>query len=340
MFRQPGRYKYIAGMAPVPPRTIWIFDDDFYEFKETIGYYAPVKNPSRSMLERVVKKILTAFEIDEIAVELSGGLDTSLIIEVLLAVGVKVKLFGLESHDYAFRTERYIQEYYKSKVTDCICLSSDECLPLSNLIEVPAHPFPNATNLTYERQKRTIASMRALGVNILLNGDAGDHLLCHSFSSEEGSTKLPDSYKKWSLMEDWVNQAVYEPHGISYLSACALPAITRILWSMRRGQPEDFMKLWARALYADRLPRELSAYAYKASHDGWFAKSVAKAADQIYEVSSKANGLFPNENLRPDVLVKSAHNYERLPHSEKLNFMARVSYATWIFGLAREGYIA
>jgi hypothetical protein len=181
--------------------------------------------------------------------------------------------------------------------------------------------------------------MKLLSTKILLNGDAGDHLLCHPFQ-QKNPEKLPDNYKKWALMEDWVNQAVYAPHEITYVSAYAMPPIARLIWTMREGQGDDYMKLWARGLYSDRLPRELSAYAYKGSHDGWFATSVAKATDQIYAVASACYELFPSEKINPDSLVNAARSYDDLPHSKKLNFMARISYATWIHGLIRDKKIS
>lgn len=148
MFRQPGAYQYVAGLAPIPARTVWACEKERFEYQGAIGYYAACKYPDRSNFERLASKYLHGLKIESVAVELSGGLDTSLIIEVLASIGVKIKLFGLESDAYAFRTERHIQRYYKSKISDFVCLPYDDCLPLGNLTEVPAHPHPNATNLT------------------------------------------------------------------------------------------------------------------------------------------------------------------------------------------------
>ena len=99
------------------------------------------------------------------------------------------------------------------------------------------------------------------------------------------------------------------------------------------------MKLWARKFFSDRLPYQLCNFAYKASHDAWFSSGIKKSLDEIYEVSTVAYANTDDPRLLPDNIISLAKNYATDPHQRQLQFLSRLSFATWVHGLAREGHI-
>ena len=338
MSRTPGTYKYVCGLAPLPPKTTWNANQLGISYISSSGLYRPFNVVNRDVLDAIVSKYLKLARGKIIGVELSGGLDTSIIIETLRRNDIDVRLFGLVSSAYGFRTERAIQDIYRNTADHVICRSYDECPPFTNLTKSPVYLYPSTANLTYSRQKITVEAMKELEVEILLNGDAGDHLLCHSFEDLR-SGESPEGYQRWRISDDWADLNVFKPAGITYISAFSLNAISRALWTMRRGQKEDYMKLWARRFFSDRLPYQLSDFAYKASHDGWFSSGIKKSLDDIYEVCKVAHANTDDPRLMPDNIIGLAKNYATDSHEQQLQFLTRLSFATWVHGLAREGYI-
>ena len=339
MFRTPGTYKLISGMAAIPARTEWIINGDNYSYKSTVGLKRPYKEANLSTVFDCIKKYRKAFENKKIGVELSGGLDTSLIIESLRHLNIDISLMGFVSDRFEFRTERMIQEKYKSEIKNTICIPYEKCIPFCALPDAPLHPFPTGSSLLHHRQQLTADAAKQLGVDILLNGDAGDSLLCHDLSNFSSNHFL-ENYHRWMISDDWMNVHICKPIGISYISAFSLPAITRVFLKLRNGQKEDSKKMWARNYFKNILPFELSNYAYKASHDGWVANGLKTFSHDIYKICEVAYDIIRHPLIHPEKMTQSALGYEFSRHADQVQFLAKLSFATWVYSYNRDGLIA
>ena len=74
-------------------------------------------------------------------VQLSGGLDSSLIIGILRNVGIEPVLIGLSNDRYEFRTERIIQEILLDGLSNNQLISDDGLSSILRVIEYPQTSF-------------------------------------------------------------------------------------------------------------------------------------------------------------------------------------------------------
>ena len=268
--RRPGTYKYFLGLAAIPPGTIVNTENDYYEIISPVKKYKIDYSKSISELFKEIKVILDAFKNKRIGVELSGGLDSSLIIESLLKFGIEPVLIGFSSEKFEFRTERIIQKIYEKKVKESLLLKYEDNFAFDNLKETPIHPIPVTESHFFNRHLTVAKKAKEYNIDILLSGEAGDQLLSFPNNCVQGSI-LPTEYSYWCLAEQWSNQYVFQTLGVNYLSGMALGPLPSIIKSLRGIQPWDPMKLWARKYFKKCLPRELSDFAYTAFHNGWVA---------------------------------------------------------------------
>lgn len=337
MQRRAGAYKLVAGIGAIPSKTEWIFDGENYRYKSTSSIKSTFKNTSRESLYGVIRRYVNFFSNKRIGVELSGGLDTSLIISLLRHLNIDYSLVAFVSDRYEFRTERKIQEIYGS-AAETKYISYANCVPFWALQDAPLHPYPDATSLFHHRQQLAATAAKELGIDVLLNGDAGDNLLGHPIVTNQNNRR-PDGFERWMISDDWTNLHVYQPIGLTYLSAFALPTIIRYILKLREGQAEDSKKMWARDHFKDVLPRELTDYAYKASHDGWFANGLQIVSNDVYNISKLTHSIIKDDSIHPDEVVNSALNYRFLSHDQQTIFLSKLSFATWVNAYSREGLL-
>jgi len=300
-------YLPVAGVIPIPSRSSWNYINGEFSYEKSLG--TKKLNPLSSLkrIEDLAHKYLKLVDGKKIAIELSGGLDTALIIEILKLHGIKLLYVGFTSNRYEFRTERAIQNYYLENSYGHRMIDYEECPAFGSLTSTPLHPFPTADSLYHARHSIIIDAAKSLSTNILLNGNAGDSLLCHSF--ENVSSEVPRGYDQWSLTDTWTVDSIFEPRGISYLCPFAFEPIIRNMIGMRKGFPEDSMKLWARKKFSHILPSQLSNFAYKANHDCWVADGLREASDDIRKVVDTAFSVTKHCELNSASMIRTANKY-------------------------------
>ena len=141
------------------------------------------------------------------------------------------------------------------------------------------------------------------------------------------------------LDDNWFNENVYAKFGQVYKSAAASNLLIRAIWTMRQGQDKDVQKWWARRIFAEYLPYELTQFAYKADNAGNFINGIWRELDDIRMVFRTAYDItkrheFTDTSL--DALIMNVHDIDE--RQDKL-ILARVSFANWIYGLVRENLI-
>jgi hypothetical protein len=95
------------------------------------------------------------------------------------------------------------------------------------------------------------------------------------------------------------------------------------------------MKLWARKVFKNCLPRELSDFAYTAFHNGWVSEGLIDASETISEICEKVYQKYRIEALRPDKMFHLATIYSTLNDEERKRYLANLAFSTWYYALIK-----
>jgi hypothetical protein len=333
--RKPGIYLPVAGLLPVPSRSRWNRRPNGYEFLESVWYKQLQTNPKIERLDNISRRYVSFLKGRSIAVELSGGLDTSLVIEFLIAQGAKLFFIGFISDEYEFRTELLIQSHYLQYAKEYKLIDYKNCNAFGKLLETPIHPVPVADSLYHFRGQVVAQAAKDLGVSLLLNGMAGDNLLGHSFI-EIAKQTVPNGYDPWSMIDSWSAETIYKAEGITEISPFALHSVIRSMISLRANEAEDTMKLWARKVFSEKLPPKLSRFAYKANHDGWVADGLMAAEDDIKELLRTVLDVLPDDRLNVNEILSTVRKFNHASNEEQQRFLLKLSFLVWAYAYIRE----
>lgn len=334
-YPRPDQYESVVGLFPIPARTRWIWKDGRFSFHSPIQAPSPnlPAQPSLADLDRIAKRYLRHFRNRTVAVELSGGLDTAIIIELVRAAGGRPVLVGFFSDRYEFRTERAVQNLYLSGPEKVVTIPQTEVPPFADLESTPPHVLPAVPSLFHRLHSVIADAARSSGATCVLNGVGGDALLCDDFSGRH----FPVDYHGWGLHDPWPNDNVYSTRGMSYIPAFALWPIPELIWLMRKGRAEDPQKLWARRLFDGRLPTQLTRWSYKGDHVGHFHSGLQAAEEGARVVAQTAYQRTRSPALEPDTISAMIRRSMHLGDSDERRLLSLLSFATWVHALVREG---
>jgi hypothetical protein len=269
------------------------------------------------------------FRNKHIGVQLSGGVDSSLIIGLLNYFGIRHSLVGLFTKRYEFRTESFIQNLIAEKSINPNFINHEEHLPYSGLGSVPPHQHPDASCCNFNANQAMASVCNENKIDILLTGSGGDLAL---------GDNVHNAKCQWipAIFNDtWLQDLVYTPKGTVVLSFFSDPDILGCIWNLRRGQKTDPKKIWARNFFRDFLPKELVDFTYKADFWGLYIDGLLNSLPEIRSIHKKAfdisgNPYFEvanfNEIFKNDLLNCDQVLYQRIE--------ARISAAIWINSLS------
>jgi len=310
----------LPAIYPVPARTKWSYEDGVFtklkkniKLSESLNFDSCLKNTHR-LLKATKGKI---------AVEISGGLDSSIMIGMLEKLGYEPILIGTFSDLYKFRTEKHIQETIASKYKNVI-LSESFLLQFTNLLETPAHFLPSYMSLHHSIGANTIKLLKEHDVKYVLQGVAFDSMLVEPIQGNPNEIRWP------TLQDDCLNDYIFTPQGASYIDVAALTPIRQMLLSLRNGQPQDSQKWWARKFFSSVIPPELSNYAYKANFGPLWWDGLMSSSEQIIQVVDtawKITSLPVFENFKMQSLFDGMNN-----GAGRVGF-AKLAYANWVHAL-------
>jgi hypothetical protein len=335
--RTPGVYPLVAGLASIPPCTAWDIGDSEYQFIEDLTIANHNIGESCDVADCIAGfgVAIHQYQWKRIAVELSGGLDSSLVIELLRANGVDPVLIGYSSESYEFRTERKIQEYYAANSDRTHLLTYENNPSFSSLNDVPFHPFPTTSSHFFARHRTTANLALSLGVDVVLSGEAGDQVLGAPFEHYRIGSTIPTGCEYWNLSELWTDQFVYKPLGVRYISALAIPEVTALLLSLRGTGTADPQKLWARRKFAHVLPSMLSQFAYCSFHDGWVCNGLKLNMSTIATLADRADEVVRHPALDRHLIVSQAYSFGAASESVRRRFLLALSFVVWVESLKR-----
>lgn len=337
-FSRPDQYQeVIDGISLVPPRSRWKFDGNKFHCLNERIVSSNFTNQKTELLQ-ITKRLSSVFENKKIAVELSGGLDTSLVIGIIKYLGFDPFLVGMKSSRYELRTESFIQDKYADSFKNVCLLNANDSLPFSNLKTTPLHQYPSSSSLYYMHALRIAKECEKQGTNIILSGMGFDALLCEGINKIENNT-MPNNWYTWMLDDNWFKENIYNKCNISYSSGAASQLIIKSIWALRKTQNEDLKKWWARNEFMEYLPTELVNYSYKADNSGGFLDGFINSKNDIADIFKVAYDITKFEEFSVNELNDLYANVHLVDENKDKLILGRVSFANWIYGLVRENII-
>ena len=321
---------------------------DFYPIYEgmtlntrTISYYDPCFIPNIIKTEkndffRITEEFFKQFNDKHIGVQLSGGLDSSIIIGLLRFFNIPFSMVGMYTKRYEFRTEHYIQKVLTVGNQQTVLIDYENHLPFTNLHDIPAHQYPDLSSSNYMSDLGMAKKCNELGVEILFSGFGGDVLFANELSENITECK----WKPQVFSDSWVAGIAYKPYNVELVPFYASPEIMNSIFNLRRGMPEDIQKRWARTFFKDILPDELINFTYCADFWGLYIDGLLKALPEIekmHKLVHEITGLdyFSDEKFKEimklDLLNCKKELYQPIE--------ARISIVTWINSLYRAGLL-
>jgi len=285
----------------------------------------------------IVEKYFENFEGKKIAVQLSGGLDSSIIIGLLEYFNIPFCLVGMSSTRYEFRTERHIQNTIASKTDKVVLIDYEEHLPFTTMDIAPISQTPDLSIINLSADNAMANACKELGVDILFSGFGGDVL----FATEVPIKNEDCNWKPQLFYDSWIIDLVYAPNGVQLVPFYADIEIMKAIYNLRRGMKEDISKKWARLFFKDLIPEELAKYTYVADFWGLYISGLLDNIETFrynnklaYETTHNnyfAEKEFQNHVINKDLLSGKKNIYQPIE--------ARISFSAWINVLYKNGIL-
>lgn len=328
----PDKYRYVLeNIVPIPPKSKWTLTTNGFILKESKKIF----QKRHFNIEDFLKSVNSHLKLlgdKKIGVQLSGGLDSSLIIGILRHFGIEPVLVGMYNKRYEFRTERLIQNILKTNASEYTLINDDEHLPFTDLLNVPKHILPSATSIFYSGEEKMSQLFKKSKVDVVFNGMGLDSILCLSPNDDENRNQ----WYPFMFDDCWFSDYVYYPKNINFTPSIKSHFLLNIIWNMRYSQIEDNTKQWARNIFSNFLPDELVKFNYKSDHVGLLIdgiKSNINTIEYLFEFMYNKTRLFEFSKNEFKKLFRDYH----LSDDNKIKIIfSRTSYAVWIYSLLKE----
>lgn len=283
-------------------------------------------------LVETARVLFSRYEGRHIGVQLSGGVDSSIVIGLLRACGIPYSLVGLSTERYEFRTERHVQLKLAEECGNAELIDYEQCLPLAGLETVHSHAWPDLSSINFASDTCMAAACNRLGIEVLFSGSGGDVIL---------GTEVPENpddcdWHPQIFNYPWPKEVVYAQHGVELVAFYDDPQIVNGLYNLRRGQRDDAKKLWARQFFRNFLPSELVDFTYCADFWGVYVDGLQGALNTIRNLNSQAYELTGFGYFEPSSLECLLS--EDLFQTKKTLYQkieSRAALSVWINGIAK-----
>jgi hypothetical protein len=320
----------VNNIVPIPSKSSWSFSSNVVALNETMSLFKKRVFNLNDLTTSIIK-LIHPLKNKKFGVQLSGGLDSSLIIGILRHVGIEPVLIGMSNDRYEFRTERIIQEILLNGSSNNKLICDDDYLPFSELLNIPKHPLPNSSSIFYSSENKMAQLFAQQRVDIVLNGMGLDTILCLSPNS-----KFRKQWYPFMFDNGWFRDFVYRPKGIDFSTAINSTRLINSIWNLRIKEGEDNSKEWARNHFSDFIPNELVNFRYKADHAGLLIdgiKSNFKTLEYLYELAFEKTKC---SEFSKDEFVDLFRNYHLNDDKKIKLILSRTSYAVWLYSLFKD----
>jgi hypothetical protein len=276
------------------------------------------------------------YEGRKIGVQLSGGLDSSIIIGLLHFFKIPFKLIGLANKRFEFRTESVIQNLLSEWAEETILIDYETCLPYSHIDKVPPHQYPEEYIRTFGPDFIMAQKAKEIGIEVLLTGQGGDNVFGDEILENPFELKwMPHTYHL-----GWLEDLVYTPKGIELVPFYADKRISELIYNLRRGEKKDVPKFWARQFFKDFLPSELVDYTYHSDFWGFVISGVQEVMPKLPLLFEQTYDLTQNNFFNKE-RVKELMAIDLLDHKKEtyMQIEPLLGIAVWIDSLVRGGII-
>jgi len=324
-------YSVLNNIVPIPPKSSWLFNTKGFVINKQ-EYLFKKRDAKISDILTLVSRQLSKLRGKKIGVQLSGGLDSSLIISILRNFDIEPVLIGMYNNRYEFRTERIVQENLKKSALEYSLVCDDNFLPFTDLLNTPRHVLPNASSLFFSGELKMAQLFERSKVDIVFNGMGLDTILCLAPKDKE-------SINQWHpfMFDDcWFRDYVYKPKNIYFTPAINSNFLVNTFWNLRWPLPEDNLKQWARYNFSNFLPKELTNFTYKADHAGLLIDGIKTnllTIEYLFEFVYNETNLL---EFSKDKFKKLFTNYHLSDDHKIKMILSMTSYAVWVYSLLKE----
>lgn len=333
--------------ANQPHKTLSVFNDfiiippgAYYDLETNTlkeDLYSPkFIQMDKSKLYKLFENYFSTFSNKKIAVHLSGGLDSSIIIGLLNHFKIQFSLIGLESNRFEFRTERMVQQILAPLGKNTILLDMDDYPSFSNLSNRKLSQVPDDN---IKQVEGSIAIARACKdvADIVFTGQGGDTIFADA---------IPNHPNKWScnIVNEFIpcfeTAHIYPDEGLELISPFADKDIINAIYSLRIGLKSDPTKKWARNFFKEILPQELTNFNYSADFFGTSLSGLELAKPEIVNLFNNAyemtkHPIFSKKSIQ-NFIDFDVLNFE---YQDYISYCNRISLAVWYNSLKRDGYV-
>ena len=317
----------------IPPGTY--YDLETNTLKEDL-YSPKIIQMDKYQLYKIFENYFSTFNNKRIAVHLSGGLDSSIIIGLLNHFKIQFSLVGLVSNRFEFRTERTVQEILAPLGKNTILLDMDDYPSFSNLSNRKLSQVPDDNNKQVEG---SIAVARACKevADVVFTGQGGDTVFADA---------IPNHPIKWTcnILNEFIpcfeTTHIYPDEGVELISPFADKDIINAIYSLRIGLKYDPSKKWARNYFKEILPQQLTEFNYSADFFGTSLSGLELAKPEIADLFNTAYEMT-HHNIFSKKSIHKLHEYDVLDfeYQDYISYCNRISLAVWYNSLKREGYV-
>jgi hypothetical protein len=317
------RRSVFTDYAPLEVGQIWNTDKKIIEDQ---AVNCSKSETGLNVFLNVAEQYFSRFRNLNVGVQLSGGVDSSLIIGLLRFFKIPYTLVGVTTSRYEFRTEAYVQHKLASEAQNSILLDYENSLPMTGMEKVPPHQYPSLLSCLYSANQEIAKTCVTEGVDVLFTGEAGDLIL---------GSEVPHGACEWRIggfRKTWLADLVYGHKQIQLVPFYCDTDIANCFWNMRFGQCADPDKQWARNFFKNFLPVELVEYTYKADFWGCYLDGLIKALPIIRSLHEQAYEITKNPYFNRKNLEKLLSQKLKLKSCDQQVFQrieARASMAVW-----------
>ncbi|NDA62830.1 MAG: hypothetical protein EBX50_12420 [Chitinophagia bacterium] len=300
--------------------------------------YIPKKvNANLDLFFEETYRFFNQYAGKQIGVQLSGGLDSSIIIGLLKYFKIPFYLVGLANKRFEFRTESRIQQILAEWADKTILVDYETCLPYSHIDKVPPHQYPEGYVTSFGPDYIMAQTAKNLGIEVLFTGQGGDNVF-----GDEILHKSPEELK-WmphTYYQGWIEDLVYAAEGIELVPFYANERFSELIYNLRLGQKKDIPKVWARQYFKDILPSELIEYSYCSDFWGFVISGVQEVIPKLPLLFEQTFNLTENKFFNKEK-VKELIAIDLLDYKKEtyMQIEPLLGIAVWIDSLVRGGII-
>jgi hypothetical protein len=303
--------------------------------------YDPIFTPKKvntnlDLFLEEAQRFFKQFEEKQVGVQLSGGLDSSIIIGLLKYFKIPFNLVGLTNKRFEFRTEYHIQNILAEWADKTILIDYETCLPYSHIDKAPTHQYPEEYIRTFGPDYIMACKAKEMGVEVLFTGQGGDNVFGEEIKENPRELKwMPHTY-----YQGWLEDLVYAPQGVELVPFYADERISQMIYNLRLGQKADIPKVWARQFFKDFLPRELVDYTYHSDFWGFIISGVQEVMPKLPLLFEQTYDLTQNKHFNKEK-VNDLMKIDLLDHKKEtyMQIEPLLGIAVWIDSLVRGGII-